>query len=522
MDSCQGGYLFPGQGGSSLLEFCVHKLLLDAWAGQLNLPAEALAAAPVQPAEAVDDGGAHPAAHPAAQLALQLADRDIAGLDDTETVDFLKAATRLQSMVQSLIVQAMHRFTVLRPAAGSEAGAVDGFSRFAAGEIAAALALGEAAARKDLADAAQICADRPATAAAMAAGELDLARAVAIARGSADLPVELLPDFEQAVIPGAGTITRQGVEARCRAARHHLHPEPLEQRHRRAHGSRDVTLVPQEDGMAELWIRTSADKAHLIYHRVQTIARSLQGPEESRLLPQLRADVITDLLTGPGAAGDAGSAVPDRGSGAGPVVISGVAVTLSLATAAGLSDEPGDLAGYGPIPADQARGLAGLARSWLPVLTDGNGRAIAAAAKLRIPPGWLKRLVRLRDRHCRFPGCRRAAAHCEIDHVRAWEDGGETVFENLQCLCEAHHAAKQQGGWTAKPGPGGRIHWTARTGHRYITEADDGWDVGMPYAGPSAGEPGDGPPGLRSGSGTQDPGSGSSGGCSGPDEPPPF
>lgn len=509
-----------------MLEFCVHKLLLDVWAGQLNLQTEAPAMALVPSAEPVDDGGAHPAAPPAVQLASQLTDRDITALDDAETLDFLKAAMRLQRMVQSLIVQALHRFTVLRPATGSEAGAVAGFSRFAAGEIGAALALGEAAARKDLADAAQICSHLPATAAAMAAGELDLARAVAIARGSADLPVELLQDFEKAVVPGAGTITRQGVEARSRAARHRLHPEPLAQRHRRANESRDVTLVPQEDGMADLWIRTSADKAHLIYHRVQTIARSLQGPEESRLLPQLRADVITDLLTGSGAPGEAGSAAPNCGGGAGPVVITGVAVTLSLDTAAGLSDEPGDLAGYGPIPADQARGLASLARSWLPVLTDGNGRAIAAAAKLRIPPGWLKRLVRLRDRHCRFPGCRRAAAHCEIDHVKEWEDGGETDFDNLQCLCEAHHAAKQHGGWTARPGPGGRIHWTARTGHRYTTEADGGWDVGMPCAEPPAGEPGEGPPGPRPGGGRQDLGPGSSGGPAGPDtgadEPPPF
>src|SRR4051812_3132138 len=157
MDSYQRGYLFPGQGSSSVLELCVHKLLLDVWAGRLNLPAEAPAAALVQPAEPVDEGSGHPAARPAVQLALQLTDSDVTAMDDAETLDFLKAATRLQCMVQSLIVQAMHRFTVLRPATGSEAGAVDGFSRFAAGEIAAALALGEAAARKELTDAAQIC-----------------------------------------------------------------------------------------------------------------------------------------------------------------------------------------------------------------------------------------------------------------------------------------------------------------------------------------------------------------------------
>lgn len=505
MDGGQREYLLPEEGNRSVLELCVHKLLLDVWAGQLNLPTEAPAAEQFRPAQAADDDPVHPVA----QLAAQVVDSRVADLGDTEIIDFLKATGRLQSMVQSLIVQALHRFTQLRPATGAEAGAVDGFSRFAAGEIALALALGEAEARKNLADAAQICSHLPATAAAMAAGELDLARAAAIARGSADLPVELLPDFEQAVVPEAGTITRQGVEARCRAARHLLHPEPLEERHRRANESRDVRIVPQDDGMAELWIRTSADKACLIYHRVQALARSLQGPEEARILPQLRADVITDLLTGSAAPGQALGGTPDNCAGTGPVVITGVAVTLPLATATGLGNEPGDLAGYGPIPAEQARELAALAKSWLPVLTDGNGQAVVAAANLRIPPGWLKRLVRLRDRHCRFPGCRRAAAHCEIDHVTEWQDGGKTVFENLQCLCEAHHAAKQHGGWRARPGPGGHIHWTARTGHRYTTKPDDGWDVAMPSAGP----------GLAEGSGLV---TGPPAGDAGPDEPPPF
>ncbi|NKX55655.1 HNH endonuclease signature motif containing protein [Arthrobacter mobilis] len=485
MDNRHGTFRFPDQGSGSVLEVCLHKLLLDAWTGLPNVPA----AAPV------------PAPHPVVELAQQLAGQDIGTLDDAGTIDFLKGATRLHNMVQSLVLAALHRFTVLRPATGNEAGAVDGYSRFAAGEVSAALALGEAAARKNLNDAAYICTQLPATAAAMASGELDLKRGTAIARASADLPPEILPEFEAAAVPGAGTITRQGVEARARTARHHLHPEPLQERHRRAYGSRDVALVPLEDGMAEVWIRTGADKAFLIYHRVQALARSLQGPGEARILPQLRADVVTDLLLGTGTGRTRAAGTADmvrctrcgRRPGAGPTV-AGVAVTLSLETAAGLSNQPGSLAGYGPIPAARARELAALAKSWLPVLTDGNGRAIAAAARLRIAPEWLKRQVRLRDRRCRFPGCRRAAVYCDIDHVTAWKDGGETVLENLQCLCDVHHAAKQHGGWTARPGPDGRIQWTAPTGHRYTTDPDDDGDIALPVADvqaePAGGEPG--------------------------------
>jgi hypothetical protein len=211
----------------------------------------------------------------------------------------------------------------------------------------------------------------------------------------------------------------------------------------------------------------------------------------------------------------------------GPAVTA-AAVTLSLETAAGLDNEPGDLAGYGPITADQARNLAALARSWLPVLTDGHGRAVAAARTLRIPPAWLQRLVRLRDRHCRFPGCRRAAAQCEIDHIIAWEDCGETTLENLQCLCKAHHRAKHHGGWKTRPGPEGCIYWTSHTGHRYDTEPDDRWAITLPPAARRAGaEPDSGP---ESGAGTSGPsaGPGAAERSAGPGqdpggkEPPPF
>ena len=155
---------------------------------------------------------------------------------------------------------------------------------------------------------------------------------------------------------------------------------------------------------------------------------------------------------------------PPRG-GMGP----GMLVTMPLTTLLGLSEESGDLAGHGRIPADMGRQLAQLATSWLLVLTDEQGQAIAAARKMRIPPAWLKRLIRVRDRHCRFPGCRRAAQYCEIDHVIAWEDGGLTVPENLQCLCKVHHAAKTAGHIHAEAGPNGAIAWTTRTGHRKTT-----------------------------------------------------
>ena len=172
------------------------------------------------------------------------------------------------------------------------------------------------------------------------------------------------------------------------------------------------------------------------------------------------------------------------GTGAGAGIAASVAVTLSLETAAGLSEEPGELAGYGPIPPDMARNLAGLTESWLPVLTDEYGNAIAAAKDLRHPPEWLKRLVRLRDGHCSGPGCRVEARFCEIDHTIAWEDGGKTVLENLKALCKPEHAAKHAGGWKVTQYADGSTIWKSRTGHEWTSTPENSWSIRPPTGPP--------------------------------------
>jgi hypothetical protein len=59
-----------------------------------------------------------------------------------------------------------------------------------------------------------------------------------------------------------------------------------------------------------------------------------------------------------------------------------------------------------------------------------------------------RRHVRVRDRTCRHPGCRRPAARTDIDHVTAHGRGGVTDCANLCCLCRRHHRLKTHAvGW---------------------------------------------------------------------------
>ncbi|MEV8236016.1 DUF222 domain-containing protein [Rhodococcus sp. NPDC077669] len=90
--------------------------------------------------------------------------------------------------------------------------------------------------------------------------------------------------------------------------------------------------------------------------------------------------------------------------------------------------------------------------------------------------------VRLRDRHCRFPGCHRPAARCQLDHIIAFDHanplgGGWTTVNNLQCLCEYHHSVKTAGYWTAVMLPGGAILWTSTSKTTRITLPANGTAV---------------------------------------------
>ena len=61
-----------------------------------------------------------------------------------------------------------------------------------------------------------------------------------------------------------------------------------------------------------------------------------------------------------------------------------------------------------------------------------------------VTPADLERYVRTRDRTCTFPGCRRRAALCDLDHITPWDDGGTTSAWNLHCLCRRHHRLPYQ------------------------------------------------------------------------------
>lgn len=146
-----------------------------------------------------------------------------------------------------------------------------------------------------------------------------------------------------------------------------------------------------------------------------------------------------------------------------------VQVIVAMSTLLGVDNQPGELDGYGPIPAELARRIAADASgTWRRLVTDELGRLVDYGRRRYRPPARLRKFVLARDRECMFPTCHRSACRCEIDHVQPWAAGGETNAENLLVLCCRHHHGKHEAGWTPRRLPDGGVEWTSSQGRVYV------------------------------------------------------
>ena len=97
-------------------------------------------------------------------------------------------------------------------------------------------------------------------------------------------------------------------------------------------------------------------------------------------------------------------------------------------------------------------------------------RSTPAQARRRRPGAEVDRWVRVRDRQCVAPGCRRPAYASDLDHTLDHALGGPSLSWNCGVWCRHHHRTKHEGGWrVTQPSPG-RFHITTRAGARHIVE----------------------------------------------------
>jgi hypothetical protein len=82
----------------------------------------------------------------------------------------------------------------------------------------------------------------------------------------------------------------------------------------------------------------------------------------------------------------------------------------------------------------------------VPVALDETGAPLDVGRRTRSIPPAIRRALWLRDKGCRFPGCRNTL-YVHGHHIQSWLHGGETKLQNLVLLCAAHHRSVHEDGW---------------------------------------------------------------------------
>ena len=256
---------------------------------------------------------------------------------------------------------------------------------------------------------------------------------------------------------------------------------------------RSVDCYPQSDGMAQIVALLPAADAQIIMLAVDKLARlnkehaieeeNLRSRQKVRLasvnhgdsttryidreaieahrrIDAFRADALTQLANNYLA-----SSIDDGLSHGRPVTLN---LTLDLPTLLGLAENPGNLKGYGAIPARVARELAADAK-WRKFISDPvKGELLDVGRSSYEPPQALKDFLTARDQICRFPYCRQPARVSDIDHAQPWDEGGSTSRANMGMLCRRHHRLKTHGSWKLESFGDGSCEWESPYGKKYF------------------------------------------------------
>ncbi len=293
---------------------------------------------------------------------------------------------------------------------------------------------------------------------ALNAGTITLAHVKALANALAGVGRELSERVEGAVLPQA--IAEGWTPAQLRrAARRALiaaDPDGAADRAEKAKEiSSDVRMYGEDNEMASLVATGDAVTARAVMDAIESRAAGWKADGDARPIGVLRVAALAQLVLG-----DQATKPPVE-----------LLVQVDLATLLGLSRQPGELAGYGPISDETARALAGDA-TWRRLITDPLTHAtLDLGNRAYRPTAALRRFIQARDQTCRFPGCSRRAIRCDLDHAVDFDERGPTNQANLHALCRTHHNLKTEKLWRVDRHPDGSETWTSRFGYSYTRAA---------------------------------------------------
>ena len=388
-------------------------------------------------------------------------------LSSSGRIDYLSVLDRQESWICALKQEALVAIAgEYADEDGGVFGCVDDEERE---DVAAALRLSPTTAQNRIDVARVLVGHLPNTISALSSGEISVAHATVIARETAvairnGLSQESVFRVEQTALAHAEFHTPGQVASKVKTTIAKLAPEEFEEIADRARDARRVSCYPEADGMATVIAILPAEDAQTVMKSIEAfiLKRNSEDTSEWSILSadMKRADALTYI------ASQALTSLADEvHTHRRPITIS---VAIDLPTLMGLAENPGQLAGYGAIPASVARRLAADG-NWQRFVSDPTtGNLLDFGRERYTPPQELIDYLLARDRVCRFPGCRRTGQSSDIDHAQSWETGGETNPANLGLLCRRHHRMKTHGGWSLESNPDGSCLWKSPQGKTFF------------------------------------------------------
>jgi hypothetical protein len=391
---------------------------------------------------------------PGPVLGTFLANVDVRRLSGFDRVVVLRAHQRMVSHYQAKLYADM---VAVRDVYRDMGGHTDEIAESASDEIRCALHLTRYSGAVEMSFASDLVERLPKVHQMLSEGVIDYRRARVIERETCHLTVAVARRVVDRVGEAALVMTTGELCARIKDLCIEADPDGAKDRYERAVTDRRLIAEPTVDGTANLLgLDLAPDRVAAVSRRINTIARSLRGPHESRSMDQLRADVYIDLLNG------------ENHQTGGKAVVH---LTADLDTLAGLTEHPGDLNGFAPVIADIARQVARDHEDgeWRFTITDTEtGQHLHNGVTRRRPSASQRRHIESRDRTCVFPGCRMPSTDCDIDHTVPFSEGGATCPCDNAPACRHDHRLKDQG-WAYTRLGDGRYQWTSPLGHTYIT-----------------------------------------------------
>ncbi len=389
-------------------------------------------------------------------LAAVLDDIDINQCSGYDRIRVLQAHQRMQAHYAALSYHAMT--AVVDACKDDDGGFADEAAAAGAAEIAAALRLTRRAADAEMTLALELQRRLPGVWDALCEGTIDVRRARVIVNNTLHLTIAGARSIVDEVIGDAPLLTTGQLQAKLRKLCIEVDPDDAKDRYQRAVEDRRVIFEPTVDGTSELHaLSLSPERAAAARANINQLALHAKRNGDTRTMDQLRTDILLDLLSG---------------TQASHTCKGGVELLTDLPTLTGLADNPGELAGYGPVIADIARQVVKNQQNteWRWTLVDPDtGMPIDGGITRRRPTTAQRRRVQTRHRTCVHPGCRMPATACDIDHRIPWSESHITKTDDLAPLCRHHHTIRHRHGWTYRPLPSGDFEFTTPLGHTYTT-----------------------------------------------------